>query len=124
MDPEFYMSNHFIALSVGMLIFLITLFLSAKEWIDFPLTVIFLLFAIAASIGIENYDLFRVMEHHNYPESRTAAMEQILNDNREMKAEIELQNKKLQNLIDATEKYLISSEKDNKSVEAATPSNQ
>lgn len=124
MDPEFYMSNHFIALSVGMLIFLITLFLSAKEWIDFPLTVIFLLFAIAASIGIENYDLFRVMEHHNYPESRTAAMEQILNDNREMKAEIELQNKKLQNLIDATEKYLISSEKDHKNVEAATPVNQ
>lgn len=103
---EFFLSNHFIALATGGIIFLITVVLASKEIISFALTVLFLLFAIAAAVGIENYDLFRIVEEHRSFASPHAAMEQMLRDNREMKAEMESQSKKLQNLIDATETYI------------------
>lgn len=107
---EFFLSNHFIALATGGLIFLITIILASKELINFPLTVLFLLFAIAAAIGIENYDLFRMMETRRSPELQ---LNSIVNDNIEMKAEMERQSRKLQHLIDATESY-IQTEKENK----------
>lgn len=103
---EFLTSSHFIALAFGSVIFLITVFLAAKKYIDFPLTVLFLIFAIAASIAIENYDLFRMMEHHRSPQSQLEALELIVNDNQEMKDQMEKQSKKLQHLIDATEHYI------------------
>lgn len=102
MDSEFFLSHHFIALAVGLLIFLITVLLSAKQWIDFPLTVIFLLFAIAASMSIENYDLFRIMQTHSSSGSVSDTMEKIIRENREMRDEIEKQNKQLQQLIETS----------------------
>jgi hypothetical protein len=103
---EFFLSNHFIALAVGALIFLTTVFLASKELINFPLTVLFLLFALAASLGIENYDLFRMMEKHRSPDSQLSALEQILIDNKEMKEEMGIQSQKLQNLINSTELFI------------------
>jgi hypothetical protein len=61
MLPDFFQSDHFLALLAALLIFLIALFLVVKRWIGFWIALLLLLFSLAAGFlinhqnSIENY---------------------------------------------------------------------
>ena len=46
--PSFFTSDPFVAFLIAILIFFFTIFLSVKQWINLPLTLILLLFSLAA----------------------------------------------------------------------------
>lgn len=56
---EFLQTDKVIALLAAMLIFFVTIFLVSKKWINFSITLLLLLFAIASGLAISNYDLFK-----------------------------------------------------------------
>jgi hypothetical protein len=51
---NYVQSEHVLALLIALIIFLITIFLVARRWIGFPVTLLFLLFALAAGLIINN----------------------------------------------------------------------
>lgn len=107
-------STNGLAFGTGVLIFLITLFLVSKRVIGFTLTLLFLLFALAASFGVANKDLIRKYFENlskgsksdtSYKASGTKAGEASISEQLEkayedLKAEFEIQKNKFQSFLE------------------------
>jgi hypothetical protein len=99
---HFFQSEHFIALSVTVLIFLITIFLAVKQWIGFTVTLLLLLLALAAGLIINN--------QHGFPASiDQASLASALSEDKE--AQDAFQKKMWQAMEDL--KVEVQSEKEN-----------
>lgn len=108
MDPilpikEWLTSYAGAALTISFLLFFVTLFMTAKQWIGFPLTFLFLLFTLLSGITIANQDVIRSYlttpptEHSPDMEIKIANFQQqILKLYDNLKAELEIQKHKLQ----------------------------
>jgi len=98
---ECLFSQHALAYGTAAIIFFITLVLAAKRVIGFFLTLLFLLFALAAGMLIANPAVF----HHYFEKdasdsSSTAAFkEDVIKTYDEIKSELEIQKEKLSKLI-------------------------
>lgn len=104
------LSNSGIAFGTAALIFLITLIFVAKQWIGFFITLLFLLFSLAAGLAISNQDLIRsylqghAMDHAGDSDIKmTQFQEKILKDYDSMRTELEIQKHKIQTLSDEIE---------------------
>ncbi len=56
---QFLQTDHVIALLIAVLIFLMTIFLAVKRWIGFSITLLLLLFSLAAGVLINNQHAFQ-----------------------------------------------------------------
>lgn len=70
---QFLQTDHVLAFLIAILIFLTTLFLVVKRWIGFSITLLLLLFSLAAGIIINNQQVFQgYLDHystHHLPEA-------------------------------------------------------
>lgn len=63
---QFLQTDHVLALLIAILIFLTTLFLVVKRWIGFSITLLLLLFSLAAGIIINNQQVFQgYLDHYS-----------------------------------------------------------
>lgn len=60
-------TDHVLALLIALLIFLMTLFLAVKRWIGFSITLLLLLFSLAAGVLINNQHAFQGYLGHYSP---------------------------------------------------------
>lgn len=100
-------SGNGLALSVAAFIFFVTLFMVAKQWIGFGITVILLLFSLIAGLIIANQDIIRnglsgapTEQAKDFDLKMTHFNEQILKAHDNLKAELEIQKHKLQTLTE------------------------
>ncbi len=112
---ECVISSNGMAYGTGVLIFLITLFLASKRVIGFTLTLLFLIFALVAAIGVANQDLIRnYLQKLSHNEKSTSGAYQAEGTNKEaatfsdqlqkayndLKEEFEIYKKKVQDYLE------------------------
>jgi hypothetical protein len=104
---RYIMSDSGIAFGVAALIFLITLVFVAKQWIGFFTTLLFLLFSLAAGIGLSNKDSIKnYLKDHPLDHvcdsdiKMTQFQEKVLKNFDSLKTELEIQKHKIQELLD------------------------
>lgn len=111
---ECVISSNGMAYGTGVLIFLITLFLASKRVIGVTLTLLFLIFALVAAIGVANQDLIRnYLQKLSHDEKTTSGAYQGNNPSKEatfsdqvqkalsdLKEEFEVIKKKFQDYLD------------------------
>lgn len=100
---QFFSSNQVIALLSAVSIFIVTIFLVAKRWIGFPITLILLLFALIAGILINNPQFFS--EYSNQYsglnlEQQEDFKKQMLQAIDDVKQEVSTEKENLQHLKD------------------------
>lgn len=99
-----------VALATAGFIFFITLFLTAKQWINFSVTLLLLLFALISGLVIAHLDLFRSHVHESTSEQDkhldlkiSNFEERVLKAYDNLKMEIEIQNHKLDTMHEEIE---------------------
>lgn len=111
---ECVFSLNSVALAVAGFIFFITLFLTAKQWVSFSITLLLLVFTLITGLIIANLDLLRTSAHEMSTEQDKQIdlrisnfEEQILKAYDNLKMEIEIQKHKLETMneeVDAIKK--------------------
>lgn len=114
---ECVFTHNGLAFGTGAAIFLITLFLVSRRIIGFALAVVFLLFALLASLAVAHQESVKKYidtlgteksNAHNYPgagkPSDPTINDKIQDAFNDLKAEFEVQKKKLQDFIDEQSK--------------------
>lgn len=98
------------ALTIGLVLFVITLIMTSMRWIGFSVTFLLLLFTLITAMAVANLDVIRTciqspsLEHSAHVEVKISEFqEQILKSVDQLKAEIEIQKHKVQALTDELE---------------------
>jgi len=104
MLSEFFQSDHFLALSIALLVFLVALFLAVKRWIGFWITVVLLVFSLAAGILINNqsslqnfFDSYSSSAEEH--EKEDAFQKQMLQAVEDLKMEMSIEKENLKKVV-------------------------
>lgn len=98
------------ALTIGLVLFIITMIMTSLRWIGFSITFLLLLFTLATAVAVANLDVIRTciqspaLEHSANVDVKIAGFqEQILKSMDSLKAEVEIQKHKVQALTEEIE---------------------
>lgn len=83
---EFFKSEQFVAFFVATMIFAVTIFLVAKQWIGFSIALLFLLFALIAGFVINHHEEIK----HNFFRMPIAKENSINHDQVEFRTQMKL----------------------------------
>jgi len=109
---DFLLSEHVLAFLIAFLIFLITVFLAAKQWIGFSLALLFLIFSLAAGLIINNqHSLQQYLTAYaetSAPgnESQDAFRKQILQAVEDLKLEMNTEKQNLQRVMNQVQEIV------------------
>jgi uncharacterized protein (DUF58 family) len=102
---NFLQSEHVLALLIAILIFLTTIFLVIKRWIGFSITLLLLLFALAAGLLINSQQelehYFSLSTSHSIEEEKSSSdfHKQILQAVEDLKSEVATEKENLQRVM-------------------------
>lgn len=101
---QFPQSEPILALLIAVLIFLVTIFLVVKQWIGFSITLLLLLFSLAAGLIISNQQMLRgyASDYHVKPlqdSNQDAFKKHIVQAVEDLKAEVDSEKEHLRHVV-------------------------
>ncbi len=101
---QFLQSEPILALLIAVLIFLVTIFLVVKQWIGFSITLLLLLFSLAAGLLVSNQQMLRGYASdyrlkHLQDNSQDAFKKQIVQAVEDLKAEVDSEKENLRHVV-------------------------
>ncbi len=101
---QFLQSEPILALLIAVLIFLVTIFLVVKQWIGFSITLLLLLFSLAAGLLVSNQQMLRGYASdyhikHLQDSNQDAFKKQIFQAMEDLKAEVDSEKENLRHVM-------------------------